>query len=161
MTLKIGPKQTWARITSAHIGETYAGMLEGIPTKDQNDKKIERLKEQAVKAIGTGPFGESGEKVYGKRAHPIIIAPTRRPPNIMGGVENLPKCAQDHYPNPETLPRFYVFAMLDGRATDNKFCGALALVIFFVDNLEQSVEGMIQDACKDEIWEHMAYNYDI
>jgi len=157
MSLKIGRKQTWARIDAVYIGKTYAGMLEGVPTKDQNDDRIERLKEKAIKRIGWGPFGESGTKVYGKKAHPILIAPQRKTVDL----SKFSETTQRAYPGPERLPDYYVFAMIDGSATDKEFCGAAALVIFFADDLTRPLEDMVNEACAEEVWEYMAYNYDV
>lgn len=44
-----GEGRFWVRIDSLNLGKTYAGMLEGLPTKDQNDKKLQQLKDRAVK----------------------------------------------------------------------------------------------------------------
>lgn len=99
-----------------------------------------------------------GEKVYGKKAHPIVISPERKPVKILGYTEEQ---VQAKYPNAQNLPKYYVYAMLDGPNTDGESCGALALVIFFTDDINQPFEELIQDKCKDEIWEYMAYNYDV
>jgi hypothetical protein len=154
-------KEAWVRIDSMHVGRTYAGLLQGVPSKDYNDEKLEKFKVEAVKLIGCGPFGKTGELVYGKKAHPIVIAPERKPLTIAGGVERLPEHIRRDVEKAETLPGYCVYVMLEGSATDGKSDGALALIIFFAKDFDRPFKEMVEEACKDEVWEYIAYNYDV
>jgi hypothetical protein len=134
------------RLDSLHIGKTYAGMLEGLPTKEQNTRILGDLEKKAAK---TFPWGMH---------KPVVIQPTIKKTDV----SHLSKQWQSFYPDPESLPKFYVFACLDGPETDGKSCGASALLIFFAEDvMSVPLEQVIQDACKDLSWKEVSFNYDV
>lgn len=139
MSLKIGVK-TAVWVDTVYISKTYAGLIFGSPNRAMNDGMIESLSPRAIELVGSGPFGELGKRIYGVDAKPVLIEPDREK---------------------KWLPSYYVFVLVNGPNTDNKSCGALALVILFAENLERPLEEMVNEACKDLVWEDVAYNYDI
>ncbi len=140
MSVKIGLKETAAWIDAVYIDKTYAGLIFGSPNKAMNDGMLASLSPSAIEKVGSGPFGALGKQVYDVDAQPVLVEPDREK---------------------KWLPSYYMFVLVSGPNTDNKSCGALALVILFAENLERSLEEMVNEACKDLVWEDVSYNYDI
>lgn len=136
--IKIGKTPTY--LDALYIGKTYAGLLMGIPTVDMNNRTIGNLKTEAEKLM---PWGHH---------KCVVIDPDRKPmqKGMLGGPGEL-------------LPDNYVFACVDGPATEENWCGATALLLFFIQPaaLAKPIEQIIEDNCGHLNWVDIAANYDV
>lgn len=139
---------TQVKLDGLHIGRTYAGMMEGLPTRETNLKTIDRLKKEAAKLFRHGQHQ--------------IFCPS---PNVKPiDTSFFAASTKENYPFPEMLPEYYLIVCLDGPANSvsapEPADGASALLLLFADNISSPLPQMIANLCKSLKWEDIAYDYE-
>jgi hypothetical protein len=116
-------------VESLEFRETYAGLIEGRPSDELNEK----YKRQHVESIR-------------KRGHPAthVIEPP-----LVGGARQ------------GRLPYVACAASLDSDAFDGESMASCLLVIWWQDELEGDIVGIVERQVRDLDWESLAKNYDI
>lgn len=140
--------ETSVRISGIRMSRPYGGMLEGVPTKKQNERIIEEAK-------------TSFHKMWGDRkVH--VVAPVTTIPKIFGH-GNIPNNIKEHYPDPQALPDCMFQVWLDSWTTfDEDDDGTEVVLIFFVDKEtadNQSMSQMLVEASKTFKWEDIAKGF--
>lgn len=130
------------------MGTPYGGMLEGLPTKEQNDKIIERAKTSFEKDWGT------------RQVH--LVEPKRSEPKIMG-YDSVPDRMKEHYPNPERLPDCLFQVWLTSWTTyDKEDDGTLVVLVFFVDKtaaINKTLKELVTEASVSFKWKDVAKGF--
>jgi len=142
--MEIDLNGTFVKLDGLHIGRTYAGMMEGLPTPEVNIRTITHLKESAAKLF---PHGQ----------HQIFVP---LPATKAIDTSFFSATTKQNYPNPESLPEYYLIVCLDGPATDASADGATALLLLFADNISAPLPQLIPHLCKTLIWKDVSYDYE-
>jgi hypothetical protein len=139
--MKIGTEQVDAHVDTLYIEETYVGLLFGMPTVGMNDGKLSRLPDYACEKVGSGPFRwEPG----GAKA--VVIDPKRHAlSNTDGG---------------EMLPNYTIMVSLSAHPLDGKSCASMCVVAFLREELNDSLENMIEEECREVVWKDAARDFD-
>lgn len=139
---------TSVRVSGVRMGTPYGGMLEGLPTKAQNDKIIERAKTSFTKDWGT------------RQVH--LVGPKRSEPKIMGH-DSVPDRLKDLYPDPERLPDCLFQVWLDSWTTyDKADDGTEVVLVFFVDKtaaINKTLKELVTEASVSFKWKDVAKGF--
>jgi len=131
------------------MSRIYGGMMEGLPTKEQNDRIIEKAK-------------TSFHVLWGNRqVH--VVEPLRSEPRVMGGLKSMPKHMLEHYPDPERLPDNMFQVWLNSWTTyDDDDHGTEAVLVFFVDEtaaINKTLKELITETSTSFKWKDIAKGF--
>jgi len=146
---------TKVQVDGLRMSRVYAGMMEGIPTKEQNDSIIEKAK-------------TSFHKLWGERkAH--VVDPVTTVPKIMGllaGHGEIPDNIKKMYPDPQALPDYMYQVWLSSFVTidfEDISNGTEVVLIFFADKeamQQQTLPQLIHDASKSFLWKDVCEGWE-
>ena len=123
-------------IDSFHMDETYAGWLEGATNEASNQQRISRKVAATAEAWGVWP------------AH--VIPPVGRVVARSDGRRNV------------RLPTYCYKAWLISKAIGNDYGGSELVVIWFAErDVENSLVGIVEKACRELSWEWLAQDFDV
>ena len=120
--------------------KTYAGLLEGMPRKDFNDRIIEGWRRQAV------PY--EGQKM-------ALIDPVRRP-----GATGLPRRGDELWGPPEFLPAIVCVGMFQSTPVRNEREDfSLLIIVWFQEAFAMPIDPGVVAQIRKLDWETLAYNW--
>lgn len=143
VTLNCG---TRVRVEGVIMGRPYGGMLEGIPTREQNTKILESAKKSFAKRWGQ------------RTTH--LIDPPRRAPKV-AGYDSLPDRIKNHYKDPECLPEVQVSVWLSCFTPKNKENDGSEVVLIFYIEMEDFLTRPLAELLQAQpfIWADVAGDF--
>ena len=119
---------------------TYAGLLEGLPTKKSNDRTLDWIRRDA---------GSTGV---------ILIEPARR--DFLRRPGDMSRVASIRDEPPEWLPMVHVSMTLSAPGDSGNHCSVLR-VIFFQDDFAPPLDESVAAALQDVDWERHAQQVEL
>ena len=123
-------------IEAFHMDETYADWLEGATNEASNQQRIARELASMTKAWGI------------RATH--VIPPVGRVEERRDGRRNV------------KLPTYCYRAWLTSKAISDDYNGSELVVIWFAErDMERSLAGIVELACRDLSWESLAQDFEV
>lgn len=133
-------------IDSFYMTLTYGGMLEGVPTREGNEKHVEHTIPHNVKKL----WG-SGRKIHVVKPH-------------VEQINGLAADALKRYENPERFPRYECYAWLTcSQPLERDADGSHAFLVWWTHDLPRmsTFEEWIGEPLKGLRWTDIAKDYDV